>query len=141
MSAFLMPGRTAGCNIPQEPCEYRIEVSWRFPESSVPQSVQAMAAGFPQIGIRDGIEVVEVDEGIPAAVDHGERDQTAFHDQTLIHSFSGTRRLEEPLAKAPVGARNRIPEEWLGRFTENTLNKSVYVCLRQLLLPRDASMR
>jgi hypothetical protein len=58
----------AGFNMSQEPCEYRIEVSWRFPERSVPQSVQAMTAAFPQIGMRDGIEVVEIDEGIRATV-------------------------------------------------------------------------
>jgi hypothetical protein len=48
-------GRAAGFGILQEPFEYRIEVSWRFPERGVPHPAQAMTAAFPQISIRDGI--------------------------------------------------------------------------------------
>jgi hypothetical protein len=102
---------------------------------------QAMAAAFPQICVCNGVEVVEIHQSVRTAVDHCERNRAVFHDQTLIHSFTGTRCLEEPRAKASIGARNGIPETWLGRFTENAFNKSVDVCLRQLLLARSTAMR
>ena len=76
----------AGCNITQEPCEYRIEVSWPFPEWGVPESVQAMTAAFPQICVCNSVEVVEIHQPVRIAVDHCERDRTAFHGQTLIYS-------------------------------------------------------
>ena len=84
MSVFMTSGHTAGFDILQEPFEHWIEVFWRFPERGVPQPPQAMTAAFPQIGIRDGIEVIEIGEAIPATVHHCERDRTAFHDQTLM---------------------------------------------------------
>ncbi len=130
--------RTAGFDIVQESFENRIEIFGPFPKWGVPQPVQAMTAAFPQIGIRDGIEVIEINDAIRAAVHHCERDRTALHDQTLIHALSGTRGLEEPLAKTAVCTRDGIPEEWLGRVTENAFNKSVDFCLRQLLLACDA---
>jgi hypothetical protein len=89
-------------NMSQEPCKYRIELSGRFPERGMPQPAQAMAAAFPQICVCDGVEVVEIHQPIRTAVDHCERNRAVFHDQTLIHSFSGTRRLEEPLTKTAV---------------------------------------
>jgi hypothetical protein len=123
MSVFMTSGRTAGFDILQEPFEYRIEVSWRFPERGVPQPAQAVTAAFPQIGIRDGIEVNEIDEAIRATVHNCERDRTAFHDQTMIYAFSGARGLEEPLAKTAVCVRDGMPEECLVRFTENCLHR------------------
>jgi hypothetical protein len=53
--------RTAGFDILQEPFEHRIEVSWSFPERGVPQSPQAMAMTFPQIGTRNGIKVIKIE--------------------------------------------------------------------------------
>jgi hypothetical protein len=50
-------GRAAGFGILQEPFEYRIEVSWRFPERGVPQPAEAMTAALPHIGIRDGTDI------------------------------------------------------------------------------------
>src|SRR5215468_2523713 len=97
--------RTTGFDIVQKPFENRIEISRRFPERGVPYTAQAMAAALPQIGIRDGVEVIEIHQAIRTAVDHRERDRTAFHDQTLIHAFSVTRGLEEPLTKTAVCAR------------------------------------
>ena len=44
------------------------------------------------------------------------------------------RGLEELLAKTAVCARDGMPEECLGRFTEDAFNERVDVCLRQLLL-------
>ena len=68
-----------------------------------------MTATFPQIGIGDDIEVIEIDDAIRAAVDHCEWHSATLRDQPLIHTFSGTRGLEESLAKAAVGARDGIP--------------------------------
>ena len=41
------------------------------------------------------------------------------------------RGLEELLAKTDVCARDGMPEECLGRFTEDAFNERVDVCLRQ----------
>ena len=92
-----------------------------------------MTAAFPQIGISDGIEVIEIDDTIRVAIHHGERDPAAFHDETLI-DCSGARGLEERLAKTAVCACNRIPEKCLRRFTENASNESVDFYVGQLLL-------
>jgi hypothetical protein len=99
-------GRAASFDNLQKPCEYRVEVSWRFPERGVSHPTQAMTAAFPQIGICDGIEVIEIDETIRATVHHSERYRTAFHDQSLIHTFSGVGCLEKPFAKAAICARD-----------------------------------
>jgi hypothetical protein len=122
-------GRTASFDILQEPFEQRIEVSRRFPEGGVPQTAQAMTAAFPQIGIRDGIAVIEIHEGIRVTVHYCKRDQAAFDDQALIHAFPGAGGFEEPLAKSAVCARHGLPEEWFGRFPEGALHESVNVCL------------
>jgi hypothetical protein len=114
ISVFMTSARTAGFDILKEPFEYRIEVSWRFPERGVPQPAHAVKAAFPQVGVRHVIEVAEIDEAVRAAVHHCERNPTAFHDQTLIHTCSATRGFEEPLAKTAVSARDGLPEECLG---------------------------
>jgi hypothetical protein len=89
--------RPPAFDVPQETFENRIEVAQRFPERRVPEPGQAMTVSFPQIGIGDGIEVIEINDAIRATVHHRERDRTAFHDQALVNAFSGACGLEEPL--------------------------------------------
>jgi hypothetical protein len=126
--------RPAGFNVPQETFENRIEVARRFPERRVPWAGQAMTVPFPQIAIGDGIEVIEIDEAIRAAVHHRERDWAAFHDQTLVNAFSGACGLEEPLAETAVRTRRGVTKERLGRLAEDRLNESFDVSLGQVLL-------
>ena len=137
----MMRGGTAGFDIVQESFEYRIEITWRFPERGVPEASRALTAARPQIGVGDGIEIVEIDDTIRAAVDYGEWDRTAFHDQSLIRAFSGTRSFEEAFAKPAICAGHGIVEVCFGRFAENCLHETVNLCLGQLLLSGDACMR
>jgi hypothetical protein len=98
ISVFMTCARTTGFDILKEPFEYRIE----------------------EVGVRHVIEVAEIDEGVLAAVHHCERNLTAFHEQTLIHTCSGTRGLKEPLAKTAACACDGLSEECLGRCTNES---------------------
>src|SRR5215475_3381932 len=107
----MLARRSTGFDIVQEAFENGIEVSGCFPERGMLQPGQAMTAAFPQIGISDRVKVIEIHQAIRTTVDHCERKRTAFHDQTLIHAFSGTCGLEEPFSKTAVCARDSFPKE------------------------------
>ena len=94
-----------------------------------------MTVPLPQIAIGDGIEVIEIDEPIRAAVHHRERDWAAFHDQTLVNAFSGACGLEEPLAETAVRAGHGVTKKRLGRLAEDRLDKSSMSALERSCLP------
>src|ERR1700722_2141025 len=100
-----------------------------------------MTVPLPQIAIGDGIEVIEIDEPIRAAVHHRERDWAAFHDQTLVNAFSGACGLEEPLAETAVRAGHGVTKKRLGRLAEDRLDKIFDVSLGKVLLACDFNVR
>jgi hypothetical protein len=89
---------SATFHIPEEAFQNRIEIARPFPERRVPEPGKAMTASFPQIGIAKRIKVIELDEAILAAVDHGKRNRICLHGLSLIDAQSGARRLEQQLA-------------------------------------------
>lgn len=53
---------------------------------------------FPQVGIGNVIDVIEINDAIRATVHRRERDRIGLHDRTLAYAFSVACGLEEPLA-------------------------------------------
>ena len=53
-----------------------------------------MATPLPKVSVAEGIEIIEVDEGIIAAIDHGEWDRNGLHGLTLIDAYAGVQSLE-----------------------------------------------
>jgi hypothetical protein len=78
-----------------------------LPREGPAQPAQAITAALPQIGIRDGIEVIEIDEVIRSTVPHCERDRTAFHDLSIPIPPSVTRA---PVPLRPPSLSIRRPE-------------------------------
>jgi hypothetical protein len=95
----------AGFNIVQELFENRIEISGRFPERGVAQLVQAMTAGFPQVAISDGIEVIEIEDAIRATVHHCERGRTLIRANFRRVSLFGSKADWDPL----LSSQSRLP--------------------------------
>jgi hypothetical protein len=133
--------RSTGFDILQKAFENRIEVARRLPERRVPQPSQTMTVPFPQIGIGDGIEVIEFDDAIRSTVHHREGDGAAFHDQALVNAFSGACGLKEPLAETAVRACHGLTKERLGRIAEDRLDESFDVSLGQVLLACRSRLR
>src|SRR5262249_3875843 len=119
--------RPAGLDVTQKALENPVEVFRRFPEGGVAQPRQAMALALPEVGVGDGLEIVEVDHRIRAAVHHRERNRAGFHDPALIDAFSGAGGLEESLAELAVRARNGVVEETLGRWTKDRADECIHL--------------
>src|SRR3979411_1748161 len=125
-NAMALPARrarSAGYDVPQKALENRVEVIRRLPERRVARSIQPQTAAFPQIGIGDGVDIIEVDQSIGAAVHHRERDRAALHGQSLVDAFAGARGLEQSLAETTVRACHGLMEQRLRGVAEDGLDK------------------
>jgi hypothetical protein len=98
--------RPACVDVAKKAIEHGIELSGRFPERRMAESVQAMTTTFPQIGVDDAIHIIEVDDAICPAVHHRERNRARPDDLPLVDSFPG--------ACDAAAARYGIPASIIG---------------------------
>ncbi|HUC18909.1 MAG TPA: hypothetical protein VMA37_14610 [Acetobacteraceae bacterium] len=99
-----------------------------------------MTTLFPQMGIMQAIEIIEVYERILGPVRHRERYRRVFHDASLVSAGSGTHGLEHRFSCRSIGALDRLSEKRRKCRAENGFPGALDIRRREILLARQLQM-